>query len=170
MPVANTPSRLFVPAQAVGASKVFFDLWNGSPYPMVLRSVIAVKDGSVAVTGVVADKLFLTRTSTIGTGGTAAVAEGTDTTVPALTRGDTGIDISLVTARAAPAGGATAGAVIAERQIFPEETAAEYGDKDFLLGDDDAVIVPPGTGVRVVQGTVASVGNIGFAAAFEMRV
>lgn len=166
-PTAITPSRLTVPAQAAGASKVYFDLWNGSAFPMVLWSLAAIKDGSVAVTGVVSVQLFLTRTSTVGTGGTPAVAEGADPTVPAITKGDSGITLTGVSARAAPGGGATAGAVIGERQVFPEETAAEYRHPDWCSGG--AIIIPAGTGIRVVQGAVASVGNTGFEATFALR-
>src|SRR5689334_9210757 len=74
--------RLFVPQQAVGASLVYFDLFNatGSASRIKLLSVQEIVSGSTAVTGVVAVDLYLTRTTAIGTGGTAATSEGTSLT------------------------------------------------------------------------------------------
>ena len=166
---------LFVPAQAAGASKVYFDLFNatGSGKTLRVKSVEVIKSGSVAVTGVLALQLFLTRTTAVGTGGTAATAEGTSLTAIAMNKMNPA-NATLpagVTARAAPTAGATAGAVIGECQIFPEETnASSYEYIDFMLAtaqDIQPLFVPENTGIRVVQGTVASVGNTGFNVIFE---
>lgn len=155
---------LFVSSQAVGAATVFLDVWNGSERSITLTSLTAVKDGSVAVSGVVAAQLFLTRTTAEGTGGTSATSEGTSTSTIALTKIQTFALPSGITARKTPTGGATAGAVIAERQVFTEETnAANYEPLEFLTC---GLVVPAGTGIRVVQGSVASVGSLGFGATF----
>ena len=155
---------LFVPSQAVGASTVHFDLWNGSERTITISSLTAIKDGSVAVSGVVAAQLFLTRTTAVGTGGTAATSEGTSLTAATITRMQFLSLPSGITARLTPTGGATAGAVICQRQIFTEETnAANYEGVEFLTSE---LVVPAGTGIRVVQGSVASVGSIGFGATF----
>lgn len=155
---------LFVPSQAVGSSKVFFDLWNGSERAITVSSVQAVKDGSQAVTGTLAAQLFLTRTSAVGTGGTAATEEGTSLSAATLTKIQTFALPEGISARLAPSGGATAGAVIGERQIFTEETnAASYVPVDFL---PSLLTVPAGTGIRIVQGSIASAGNIGFGVVF----
>ena len=155
---------LFVPSQAVGAATVFLDIWNGSERSITLSSLTAVKDGAVAVSGVVAAQLFLTRTTAEGTGGTAATSEGTSTSAATIARLQTFALPTGITARKTPTGGATAGAVIAERQVFTEETnAADYEPIEFLAC---GLVVPAGTGIRVVQGSVASVGSIGFGAAF----
>ena len=48
--------------------------------------------------------------------------------------------------------------------------AASYQYIDFLIAeaaDIQPLFVPENTGIRVVQGTVASVGNIGFNVIFE---
>lgn len=168
--------RMFVPSQAVGANKVYFDLFNatGSGKVMKLRSVRPVKNGSIAVTGVLSIQMFLTRTTAVGTGGTVNTIEGT--ALNQLTICD--FDLSnaalpaQITARLAPTGGATAGAIVAERHIFPEETnGATYEAQDFLFDiglDTQDFVVRENTGVRVVQGTVASVGNIGFDVIFEL--
>ena len=166
--------RLFIPAGAAGANKVHFDLFNATASGKTLRvlSVRAIKDGSVAVTGALSVKLYLTRTTAVGTTGTAATAEGTSLTAPTLSEMDPA-NAALpagVTARQAPGGGATAGAVICERHVFTEETSAVYGEVEFLNPNTDDIqplIVPENTGIRVVQGSVASVGNIGFDVLFE---
>lgn len=166
---------LFVPSQAAGASKVYFDLFNatGSGVTLRIKSIEVVKNGSVAVTGTVTVQLFLTRTSAIGTGGTAAVAESASLTALSFNKMNPA-NATLpagVTARLTPTGGATAGAVVSEVHIHPEETnAASYDLPDFLLPECwtiQPLIVPENTGIRVVQGSVASVGNTGFNLTFE---
>lgn len=167
MPVLpNPPMSFSVPAQAVGASLVYFDIWNAAAEAMLLQSLKIIKDGTVAVTGVLAVKLFLTRTSALGTGGTAAVIEGTDPTVMSFAKATLAnpVDIGL-TGRLTPTGGATAGAVLAERQIFTEETSAiDYAPPfpDFVDAAYPGFLIFPGTGIRVLQSAIASVGNIGF--------
>lgn len=156
--------NLYVPSQVAGANLVYFDLWNGSDRNITLSSLVAVKETAVAVSGLVAVRMFLTRTSAVGTGGTANTEEGTSLTACTITKLQQRALPSGVTARLTPTGGATAGAVVCERDLFPEETnAANYEPLQFL---DTLLTIPEGTGIRVVQGSVASVGNIGFNAAF----
>lgn len=168
--------RLFVPAAAAGANKVFLDLFNASDKVIALLSAVPVISGAVAVTGTLAVDLFLTRTTAVGTGGVAAVADNTALTVtPAITRFDNaGAALaSGITARSAPSGGATAGAVLSFNSYFTEETnASSYVPKDLVTqGNNNApfVLVNPGSGIRIVQGAVASVGNIGFDLIFGVR-
>lgn len=175
----NQTYRLFVPKQAVGASKVYFDLFNATGSGKTLRvlSIVPVVSGEVAVTGVIAVDLFLTRTSAIGTGGTAATADGAVLTAATISKMDPA-NAALpagVTARLTPAGGATAGAVISQESVFTEETnAATYQSTlfDFIRRiagvGAPCLIVPENTGIRVVQGAVAGVGNIGFDVLFEL--
>lgn len=169
--------KLFVPKQAVGASLVYFDLFNvdGSGWILQLESLIPVVSGAVAVTGVVGIDLLLTRTSAVGTGGTAATAEGTDTTACTITcqSGSEPIDLTKVSARLTPSGGATAGAVLAWRCGFGEETNAGAYTQIFdmvrgMTPSAPPVVVHPGTGIRVVQGSVAATGNVGFDGAFTL--
>jgi hypothetical protein len=155
---------LFVPSQAVGASKVYFDLFNGSERAITVSSLKAIKDGSVAITGTLAVKLHLTRTSAEGTGGTEATEDGTSLTAATISKLQRYALPDGITARLTPSGGATADAVICERQIFAEETSAvSYDAVEFL---PCGLIVPEGTGIRVVQGAIAATGNIGFSATF----
>ena len=164
--------KLFIPGVAVGANKVFFDLFNasGSAADIDILSVVPVVDSSVAVTGLVGVMLFLTRTTAVGTGGTAATFNGTDPTAATISTMQSSESLSgSITARNAPSGGATAGAILASRSVFTEETnAAPYLMIDFITGGVP-VTVREGTGIRVVQGSVASVGVIGFDVLFKVR-
>jgi hypothetical protein len=168
--------QLFVPLQAVGANLVYFDLFNatGSASELLLYSVEPVVSGATAVTGVVSVDLFLTRTTAVGTGGTAATFNGTSLTACTITpRDNTGALHPAITARLTPSGGATAGAVISWTSVFTEETsAATYVPALDLARSDPslpAILIPENSGIRVVQGSVASVGNIGFNVVFRRR-
>lgn len=166
-------NRLFVPKQAVGADLVYFDLYNTSDKVLAISSVRAIVSGAVAVTGVVGVDLFLTYTSAVGTGGTAATYGGTSLTAATFcSETPKGQPIPpTITARLTPTGGATAGPVITWQTVFTEETnSASYMGllSDFLKGDD-VILVPKDSGIRVVQGAVASVGNIGFDVRFTLR-
>ena len=170
--------KLFVPKQAVGANLVYFDLFNAgaSKQAFQVLSVIPVVSGEDAVTGVLGVDLFLTRTTAVGTGGTAATSEGTSLTAATFTAYDNSQPIfgtSEVSARLTPAGGATAGALLSWRSVFTEETSPgaynQIGDMvRYFASNDPPLLVPRGTGIRVVQGDVASVGNIGFDVLFQI--
>ncbi len=158
--------KLYVPAQAVGANLVYFSFFNSSTseYAVYITSCIPVVSGAVDVAGALAVDLFLTRTTTVSTGGTAATAEGTSATAMTLTAIDCSqpFPLSQVTALFTPTGGGTAGARLAWRSVFPEETnAGAYAPVSDVVGDTP-ILVRRGTGFRVIQGAVASVGNIGF--------
>lgn len=167
--------KLVIPKQAVGANLVYFDFFNTALSGRIIQiwSVIPVISGAVAVTGVLGVDLFLTRTSTVGTGGTAATIEGTDPTAATISAWDNTQPASAagMSARLTPTGGATAGAVLSARSVFTEETStAPYAPIDMVASPSQVltpIIVNPGTGIRVVQGSVASVGNIGFDIAFS---
>jgi hypothetical protein len=166
---------LFVPKQAVGANLVYFDLFNNysaAGPSLHINHVNPVVSGAVAVTGVVGVDLFLTFTSAIGTGGTAATRTGTDLT--ACTFGYNNPKPTYlpgaITARLTPSGGATAAGIVSWLCVFSEETNAGTYTAPLLqfLNPKDCIVVPPGTGIRVVQGAVASVGNIGFNVGFNL--
>lgn len=168
-PLRAYPERLFIPKQAVGANLVYFDLFNaaGSGMSLAISSIRPVVSGAVAVTGILGVDLFLTFTSAIGTTGTAATRTGTSLTAATFGSVSPGAGElnGGITARLTPGGGATAGGVISWLEVFTEETnAATYLDKDFVQNGayPAEIIVKQGAGIRVVQGAVASVGNIGF--------
>jgi hypothetical protein len=165
---------LFIAPQAAGANKVHLDLFNAETTKDIeIVSVQPIMSGAVAVVGTLAVDLYLTRTTAVGTGGTAATAESTSLTNPAISKLDPGSATlpTGVTARAAPGGGATGGAVIAFESMFPEETSVATYFRNNMLKDNflgTRLIVPPGSGIRVVQGAVASVGNVGFLVLFSV--
>ena len=169
--------RLFVPKQAVGANLKYFDFFNaaGSALIVYVRSVRPVVSGAVAVTGTVGVDLFLNRTSAVGTGGTAATNNGTALDACTFTSHDNSQVLTpSITARLAPSGGATAGAVISWASVFTEETNSStyMPAPDLVTLDNDDVpplMVREGTGIAVTQGSVASVGNIGFNVIFDVR-
>ena len=163
--------RAFVPKQAVGANLVYFDIFvpTTSTQRVELVSCLPVVSGAVAVTGVVGVDLILTRTSAAGTGGTAATFSGTDTTAMTISAHDNSARLTLneIAGMLTPSGGATAGAVLSWCSVFTEETnGGTYTiPLDLATGGVaglDNIVLAPGTGFRVVQGAVASVGNIGF--------
>lgn len=162
----NSQYRLFVPKQAVGANLVYFDLFNNSTYDVEICHVHPIVSGAVAVTATLGVDLFLTYTTAIGTGGTAATYSGTSLTAATFTKYDPRLAEldQNITARLTPAGGATAGAVITWSSVFTEETAAAayMGQMYMMLANGSSVMLPNGYGIRVVQGSVASAGNIGF--------
>jgi hypothetical protein len=169
--------RLFVPKQAVGADLVYFDLFNasGSASEVRLLSVLPIVSGAVAVSGLLGVDLFLTRTTAVGTGGTAATSEGTSLTAATFSGHDSTQPIhSSITARLTPSGGATAGAVLSWRSVFTEETSdATYTAAVEMarqgMEDVGYMLIPENSGIRVVQGNIASVGNIGFGVIFDVR-
>ena len=168
--------KLFFPSVAVGASKVFLDIWNGSTnLLMQIAHAVPIADGSVAVAGTLGVNLFLTRTTTIGTGGTAAVTEGSVLTVPAISRIDSrSLQCpATITARAAPAGGATGGAILGVSVQFGEDLgAAVYWPMNLVNAvatHAAPAILGPSSGIRVLQSTASLVGNIAFEILFSIR-
>ena len=173
---SNPQYRLICPSQAVGANKVFLDFFNATGSGVAIRvlSAFCYVDNDTAVTGTLGVEINLTRTTAVGTGGTAATADGTSLTAITLSKMDTA-NAALsanITARSAPTGGATAGALVGQRWVFTEETNAATGiagvlGAEFVRNEGADLIVRENSGLRFVQGTVASVGNVSFEITFE---
>ncbi len=170
--------RWIVPPQAVGANKVMCDLFNATGSGVTLRIVSAWAFPSldVAVTGTLGIRMHLTRTSAVGTGGTATAANDATLTNSSLTMMDPSMASlpAQVTARVAPTGGATAGAQISGRHLFTEETNAGTAiagalGTEFVRAEGADVLVPANTGIRFVQGAIASVGSIAFEVNFTVE-
>lgn len=168
--------RLICPAQAVGASKVFVDLFNatGSGVSLRVLSAYCFVDNDTAVTGTLGVEVNLTRTTAVGTGGTANTLDGTSLTAITISEMDTSNPAlsASITARSAPTAGATAGALLGQRWVFTEETSAPSGiagtlGAEFVRNEGADLIVRENSGLRFVQGTVASVGNLSFEITFE---
>lgn len=169
--------RLICPSQAVGASKVFLDLFNatGSGVSIRVLSAFCYVDNDTAVTGTLGVEVNLTRTTAVGTGGTAATLDGTSLTAITFSEMDTANPAlsASITARSAPTAGATAGALLGQRWVFTEETSAPSGiagtlGAEFIRNEGADLIVRENSGLRFVQGTVASVGNLSFEITFEV--
>jgi len=169
--------RMICPAQAVGANKVFLDLFNatGSGGTLRVLSAYCFVDNDTAVTGTLGVEISLTRTTAVGTGGTAATLDGTSLTAITISEMDTNNPAlsANITARSSPTGGATAGALIGQRWVFTEETSAPSGiagtlGAEFVRNEGADLIVRENSGLRFVQGTVASVGNLSFEITFEV--
>jgi hypothetical protein len=173
---SNPQYRLICPSQAVGANKVFVDFFNATGSGVSLRviSAFCYTDNDTAVTGTLGVEISLTRTTAVGTGGTAATTNGTALNAITLSTMDTA-NAALsanITARSAPTGGATAGALVGQRWVFTEETSAPSGiagtlGAEFVRNEGADLIVRENSGLRFVQGTVASVGNVSFEITFE---
>lgn len=168
------------PPIAGGASKLMFDLFNatGTGKIVDIRGLWIIPKTDVAVTGVVSARFDVLRTSTIGTGGTAASVDSA-TVDPAggnLTKFDEN-NAALpggVTARVAPTGGATSSRWLFPTYAFPEETAPgahllqfQNAIPMFIYGQK--LVVRENTGIKVVQGTVASVNSFAFLLAFTVE-
>jgi hypothetical protein len=161
----------------VGANKVFLDLFNatGSGGTLRVLSAYCFVDNDTAVTGTLGVEISLTRTTAVGTGGTTATTNGTALNAITLSTMDTA-NAALsanITARSSPTGGATAGALVGQRWVFTEETSAPSGiagtlGAEFVRNEGADLIVRENSGLRFVQGTVASVGNLSFEITFEV--
>lgn len=162
--------RLFLPAQAVAANQIHFDLFNRTDTGLKIAvwAIIPIVDGSTTNTGVLGVNLFLNRTTAIGTGGTAATYAGTSFTAATITSMDSGLAIlnQGITARLTPTGGATASSVVSYCSLFGEETSTQAylaHTNEFIrrgMQDVGPLFVRPNTGISVVQGSVAATGTI----------
>ncbi len=168
--------RLFVPKQAGSTTgTVHWDLFNasGSGADVYVHSIRPIVSGDTAITGLVSSDMLLTRTSAVGTGGTAATYEGTSLTAATISAQDSNQPCpASITARLTPSGGATAGAVLGLRSVYTEETnAGSYVPAlDFVKIGEGAppVYVRQGTGLRVVQDAVTGLGKVAYDVLFEV--
>lgn len=170
--------KLFTPSQSTAsADTIMFDLFNVSTsnLDMYLHHVIPQYSGDVAVTGTLGVDLHLVKTSAVGTGGTAATAEGS--TITAMTISAYGhslpMDLTKVSARLTPTGGATSAGLLGWTCTFTEETnAGSYEQGSDLVKRGNVSVKPlyvkPGAGVKVIQGSVGTSGVIGFDVLFSV--
>lgn len=176
------PTYLYTtPNVAVGASKLFLDLFNaaGSGKIIDIRGIWIVPKTDVAATGLVAVRVDLYRTSAVGTGGTAHSYKSPTPDVAGgnISPMDT-VNAALpaqITARWLP----TAGATIAEWMIATYSLGEEASTSlaylsqyqnilpDMKIGQKFAL--NEGQGILLKQGTVASAGSLGFLIAFTVE-
>lgn len=168
---------LFVPVQAVGASKIFFDLFNatGSGKVIEVNGLWAVVKTDVAVTGTLGVELQVGRTTAVGTAGTAATYAGTSFTACTISPKDTNNAAlpAQITARMTPTA-ATAGAAWWQNYLFTEETNVSSQVSQFFnlcpaqTTEFQSLTIRENSGIAVRQGTVASVGSLGFLVDFTV--
>lgn len=172
-----------VPPAAVAANKIFFDLFNAQSGVIVrMRKLFAIVATDVAVTGALGVRLDTMRTSAIGTGGTAFTAtnKGNASKTAASFYNYAPGDASLgtlaanITGRLVPTGGATDEAFLWPGYVFTEETnmashMSQYYNLIPEFPGEQPLELPQGYGLKVVQGSVASVGSIGFIGAFTVE-
>lgn len=169
------------PPIAVGASKLWCDIFNatGSGKVMDIRGIWLIPKLDVAVTGVLAVRIDLYRTSAVGTGGTAA---SVDSATPDVAGGNfTKFDENnaaipaQITARVAPAGGATISRWLFPANYAPEEAntsmgyIAQWQNLLPMFSFGQKLTVRENTGVLFKQGAVASVGSGSILVAFTLE-
>lgn len=169
--------NLFLPGVAVGANKVHADLYNatGSNAILLLHEVNPIVDASVAVVGVVGINMFLSRTTAVGTGGTAATRAGTAFNAPTISGlNDLSLINPLITARSEPTGGATLSSLLNWISLFGEETNSAAYNNGWNMArlpgvpDIPAITVPENSGIVLTQGAVAATGSVGWNITFEV--
>jgi len=167
--------RLLIPDGAVGASEDFFDFFNATTATantgarIVVSSVKVMVAIDVANAAAVGANLHLHKTSAVGTAGTAATTQGTVNTAATFTTvtPDPGALPAGITARLKPTGGATTGAWLYQTCVGLEEL--NFGaliEKWLHSPDMEPIVLTQGQGLKVVQGTVAAAGSVGFIVEF----
>lgn len=169
---------LFIPPQAAAANKIFFDLFNGAGSGKVieLNGLWAVVKTDVAVTGTLGVEVQVSRSSAVGTGGTAVGYNGTSFAAASITPKDTNNPAlpAQISARLVPTGGATIAGVWWNNYLFTEETNVSSQVSQFFnlvpaqTTEFQSLTIREGQGLRVNQGSVASVGSLGFLVDFSV--
>lgn len=173
--------RLLVPDGAVGAGEDFFDFFNattavaGTGVRIIVSSVKIMVAIDVALNATVGINLHLHKTTAIGTGGTPATQGGTANTAATFNSvlSSQSLLPSGITARLKPSGGATIGAWLYQAAVATDEgsiasSAGALVEKWLHSKDMEPIVLGAGQGLKVIQGTVASEGSIGFIVEFGL--
>jgi hypothetical protein len=180
--VGTTPSYfLWLPKIAVGANKLYADIFNatGSGKVLEINGIWCIPSQDVAVTGVLGVEVDLYRTSAVGTGGTAALIDRTNQTTPAFSMKDTAnaaIPVQ-VTARSVPTAGATISSMLFGQYLNTEEgstamvAATAIGAFTNLLPEvreTQVLTIRENSGLLIKQGAIAGVGSLAFLVDFSL--
>ncbi len=180
--VGTLPSYIYAtPAVAVGASKLYFDLFNaaGSGVVLDVRGVWVIPRTEATVSGLVGIRVDLYRTSAVGTGGTthsykSATIDVAGGNISPMDTNNANLPAG-VTARWLPTAGATISEWILATYSLGEEAAtsmAYMSQYQNLLPElvwGQKFSLREGQGLLAKQGTVASAGTIGFLVAFTVE-
>jgi hypothetical protein len=163
--------------QTVGASVIFFDLFNAVGSDKIIRflSVRAIASVDVAATVTILPRLHLLKTSAIGTGGTAWNKDGgtPDAAGGAVNKVHSVNDDlpTQITGRQTPTGGATNSEWVATRWVGLDEDGAPLTPEVEMLPktqNGQLVALEEGEGIKVLQGSVAGAGKVGFEVVFTL--
>lgn len=178
----SQPSYFYCsPPIAVGANKLLVDIFNasGSGKIMDVRGVWLIPKLDAAVTGALAIRVDIFRTSAIGTGGTAASTDSATRDVGGgnFTRFDENNAAipAQITARVAPSGGATASRWFLPTNVAPEESNTSQGYMTQwqnlipVFPYAQKLVVRENSGLLFQQGPVASVGSVSILIAFTLE-
>ena len=166
-----------IPDAAVGAGKVFFDMFNATSTTIntgnriIVSSVKVMVAIDVANAAAVGANLHLHKTTAVGTGGTAATLQGTVNTAATFSTVTPapGALPSGITARLLPTGAATIGAWISQSAVALEELNHGALVEKWLHDNTmEPIVLGKGEGLKVIQGTVAAAGSIGFIVEFGL--
>lgn len=180
--VGSLPTyQWIVPSTAVGANKLYLDLFNASGSGKVLKihAIAPVVDTDVAVVGALGIRIVLMKTSTVGTGGTAWVTDGgMDVAGGALSTLDSDNPAvpAQVTGRHLLTGGGTESAWLRGAYLMGEESATSMAYN--FQGQFNMAAVEEGTqkltlregqGIKIKQGAIAATGNVRFRLVFTLE-
>lgn len=180
--VGTLPTYLYAtPAAAAGADKLYFDLFNASGSGKIIdvRGIWCIAKTDVAVTGAVAVRVDIYRTSAVGTGGTAhsyksATRDVGGGNICPMDTANAALP-AQITARWLPSGGATISEWMIPTYALGEEAATsmaymtQYQNLLPMLTWGQRCALREGQGMLVKQGSVASAGSIGFLVAFTVE-
>ena len=180
--LGTLPSYLYMtPFAAVGASKLYCDLFNASGSGKIIdvRGIWIIPETATIVTGVVGVRIDLYRTSTVGTGGTghsyksATIDVGGGNICPLDT---TNANLpAQITARWLPSGGAAISEWMFATYSLGEETPqsmaymTQYQNILPNLVWGQKLALREGQGILLKQGAVASAGDMSFLVAFTLE-
>ena len=180
--VGSLPTYCWMtPAAAVGASKLYLDLFNatGSGKLLDIRGIWAIPKTDVAVAGALGIRLDLYRTSAVGTGGTVwAYRSATpDVAGGSVTPFDT-LNAAIpaqITGRYLPTAGATIDDWVFVTYSLGEEVAtsmayiSQYQNLMPALFWGQKYVLREAEGILLKQGAVAATGNISFLIVFTLE-
>ena len=169
------------PAAAVGASKLYLDIFNatGSGKVMDIRGIWIIPKTDVAITGALGIRVNLYRTSAVGTGGTTWAYKSATLDVAGgnVNPLDTNNDVlpAQITARHLPTGGATIAQWIFPTYSLGEESAtsqaymSQYQNIMPVLTWGQKFAIRENQGILLKQGAIAATGSIGFLIVFTIE-
>src|SRR3990167_8984946 len=180
--VGSLPTYYYaVPAAAVGANKLYLDLFNatGSGKIIDVRGIWIIPKSDVALVGALGIRVDLHRTSAVGTGGTAAAYKSA---TPDVAGGninpydtDNAALPAQITARHLPTGGATIAQWLFPTYSLGEETPtsqaymSQYQNLIPVLHVGQKLTLRETEGLLGKQGAVAATGNISFLIVFTVE-